>query len=181
MDVFAHGLWGRAIFGGNSKSSRKKLAGFLGMAPDLFAFGPAIIAGLFTGDYSSWAIWPLDGIPKSSISAWSFYGYHVTHSLVVWCALAAALWFWRKQFPWIFGASALHILCDIPLHTLNYFPTPYLWPLPTPLHNGIHWASSRFMLTNYAFLAATYLFLAFRKRRQSLRAHETAGQRLPHG
>ena len=172
MDVFAHGLWGRAIFGGDGKSSRKRLAGFLGMAPDVFAFGPAIVAGLIVGDYSSWASWPLDGVPKSTLSAWSYHGYHVTHSLVIWCGIAAGLRLWRGKFPWVFGASALHILCDIPLHTLNYFPTPYLWPLPTPLHDGIRWARPSFMLANYTLIALTYVFLAVRKRSQSRRSQE---------
>lgn len=162
MDFLAHGLWGGATFGRNGKSSWR-WAFVWGMAPDMVAFGPAIIAGLMTGNYFDWASYPLDGTPRSSISAWSYHAYHVTHSLVIWTCIASGLWLWRKRFPWVFAASSLHILCDIPLHTVNYFPTPYLWPFPTPLHDGFRWASPRFMLANYALLAATYLVFAFKR------------------
>jgi len=163
MDFLAHGLWGGAVFGRKGKSA------FIwafrwGVAPDLLAFGPAIVAAIVTGHYFDWASYPLDGIPRSSISAWSYHAYHVTHSLVVWSCVATGFWLWKKRFPWVFAASALHILCDIPLHSLNYFPTPYLWPLPTPLHDGIRWANSSFMLTNWGLLAATYLVLLYRYR-----------------
>jgi len=60
--------------------------------------------------------------------------------------IAAAYYFWKRKFPWVFAAAALHILCDIPLHDIQYFPTPYLWPLHTPLHDGIRWANPRVML-----------------------------------
>lgn len=139
------------------------------MAPDLLAFGPAILAGIITGDFRSWANYPLDGIPRSPISTYSYNAYHVTHSLIVWTLLAAGLWLWRKRFSWVFAASALHIVCDIPLHALRYFPTPYLWPLHTPLHDGIPWANPRFLLANYSLIAATYLVfavLSYRRRHQ---------------
>jgi hypothetical protein len=138
------------------------------MAPDLLAFGPAIIAGIIMGDFISWANWPRDGIPTSPINVYSFYAYHVTHSLIVWVAIAFGLWRWQKRFPWPYAASALHILCDIPLHSVRYFPTPYLWPLPTPLHNGIPWANGRFMLVNYSLIFLTYLVFTvqnYRRRR----------------
>jgi hypothetical protein len=172
MDFLAHGLWGGAAFGRRGKNSWK-WAFFWGMAPDLFAFGPAIVAGALTGDYLGWANWPMNGIPRSLASAYSYNAYHVTHSLIVWSCIATAIWLWRKRFSWAFAASALHIFCDIPLHALRYFPTPYLWPLHTPLHDGIPWASPRFMLANYVLIAATYLVLALLSYLRSRRNAET--------
>ena len=90
MDFLAHGLWGGATFGRKSKSSWR-WAFFWGMAPDLFAFGPAILAGIVTGNYFAWASYPLDGIPRSAISAYSYNAYHVTHSLVVWACIAGEI------------------------------------------------------------------------------------------
>lgn len=166
MDFLAHGLWGGAIFGRRSKLSWK-WAFFWGMAPDLFAFGPAIIAGLFIGDFHSWATYRPAGISKSFLSAYSNNAYHVTHSLIVWACIAGVAWLWRKSFPWVFCASLLHILCDIPLHTVQYFPTPYLWPLQTPFHDGIHWANPVFMLVNYLLIAGTYWIASVRQRLRS--------------
>jgi len=164
MDFLAHGLWGGATFGTKNKSSWR-WAFFWGMAPDLFAFGPAILAGIVTGNYFAWASYPLDGIPRSAISAYSYNAYHVTHSLIVWGCVAAAIWLWRKSFSWVYAASMLHILCDIPFHALRYFPTPYLWPLQTPLHDGIPWANPLFMLANYSLIAAMYGIQRYRRAR----------------
>jgi hypothetical protein len=60
---------------------------------------------------------------------------------------------------WPLGAWGLHILCDIPTHSTRFFPTPYLWPLPTPFVNGMPWARGWFMLTNYACIGLTYLII----------------------
>jgi len=161
MDFLAHGLWGGAAFGRQRRHSWK-WAFFLGMAPDLLAFGPAIIAGIIVGDFISWANWPKNGIPTTSINVYSFFAYHVTHSLVVWATIAFGLWRWKRRFPWAFAASALHILCDIPLHSVRYFPTPYLWPFHTPIHDGTPWANARFMLANYSLISLAYLVFAVR-------------------
>ncbi len=102
-----------------------------------------------------------------------YQSYNVTHSLVVWAVLAGTVWLIRKKFPWILGAWALHILCDIPLHEISFFPTPYLWPLHTPLVNGLRWAQPGVMIPNYVALIVVYAFwmgLRYRRQRTELRA-----------
>lgn len=163
MDVLAHGLWGGAIFGRRTGSSWKR-AFLWGMFPDLIAFGPAIIAGLITGDRLSWFRYAPEDAHASWITWYSNHAYLVSHSLVVWVVVAVVRWAWQKKFSWAFGAAALHILCDIPLHTLRYFPTPYLWPLPTPLHDGLRWSIPVLWLANYVVLIAIYSYLSIRKR-----------------
>jgi hypothetical protein len=116
MDFLAHGLWGGATFGRKSKTSWR-WAFFWGMAPDLFAFGPAILAGIITGNYFAWANYPQDGIPRSAISAYSYNAYHVTHSLVVWTWIAAVIWMWKGRFSWraaIFPDSVSLAASDAP-------------------------------------------------------------------
>src|SRR5207245_8936033 len=115
-----------------------------------------------------------------------FHAYKVTHSLVVWVAVLIISWtILRKQHPspppspfkgegegvrvwdgravWPLGAWGLHILCDIPTHSTRFFPTPFLWPFPTPYYNGTSWGNKTFMLANYAGIALTYLVLVYRK------------------
>jgi hypothetical protein len=162
MDVMAHGLWGGALFGQNSRW-QWRFALLLGMAPDIVAFGPFLISQFIRGD---WRDFP----------PYVHSSYNVTHSLVVWAAVAVSIWLFRKQFPWILGAWALHIVCDIPLHEIAFFPTPYLWPLPTPLVDGVRWAQPPIMLVNYGALALTYTFLIalrYRKQKAELRARRT--------
>ena len=163
MDVLAHGLWGGAVFGRRTGSSWTR-AFLWGMFPDLMAFGPAIIASLITGDHLSWFRWAPGDAGASWITWYSNHAYLVSHSLVVWSVVAAVRWTWQKKFPWAFSAAALHILCDIPLHTLRYFPTPYLWPLPTPLLDGMRWSTPILWLANYVVLTAIYFYMSIRNR-----------------
>lgn len=164
MDVVAHGLWGGALFG----RRRGKLflsAALLGMAPDLLSFGvfhitrPGWMVGRLAGEIS--------GPPALSIlPAYVFYSYNVTHSLIVCAAIFFLAWRVVKRPPWLLGAWALHILCDIPTHGKSYFPTPFLWPLPTPFVDGINWATPQFMAWNYSCLIVVYGWLFFYRRRR---------------
>jgi len=151
MDVLAHGLWGSLFFGRKNWSTAVQ-AFLIGMAPDLLAFGPFILLN--------------GGFRDMHFAPYVYQSYNVTHSLVVWSVLAAALWYFRGSFPWVFGAWALHILCDIPLHEISFFPTPYLWPLPTPFVNGFPWGQPAVMIPNYSALLMTYLIMGFRRYRK---------------
>jgi hypothetical protein len=154
MDVIAHGLWGGVSFYGQGR--RKFFAGVLiGMAPDLLSFGifhvmnPSWITMRLAGEIS--------GPPALAIlPPYLFHAYNVTHSLVVWAATFFLLWLTTKHPPWLLGAWLLHIVCDIPTHTESYFPTPFLWPLPTPFVDGIPWSTPWLMAVNYATMVLVY-------------------------
>jgi len=136
MDVLAHGLWGSLFFG--RKSWLWWAASFLiGMAPDLIAFGPYVLSRP-----RHWMEFP----------PYVYQTYNVTHSLLVWGCVTIAVWVVQRRFPWILGAWALHILCDIFLYDISFFPTPYLWLLMTPLIDGVRWAQPAIMIPNYAAL-----------------------------
>lgn len=169
MDTLAHGLWGGVAF--YPHGAKRFAAAFaLGMAPDLLSFGlyhvsnPGWLSLRFAGKVSG-------PPPLSILPPFLFYTYNLTHSLLVWALLFVLTWALRKQPPWVFSAWGLHIVCDIPTHNSAYFPTPYLWPLPTPLVEGISWASPGFMMANYAALLAAYvgvmLFIRWGNRRRS--------------
>jgi len=166
MDVVAHGLWGGALF--YSQGRKKLLAGFVvGMAPDLLSFGafhvtrPGWIVGRLAGEISG-------PPPFALLPAYVFYAYNVTHSLVVWSAVFFLLWRLRKRPAWLLGAWALHILCDIPTHGTDYFPTPFLWPFPTPFVDGMSWATPEFLAGNYLCLVLVYGGLIFYQRRRTV-------------
>jgi len=168
VDVLAHGLWGGAGFLGG----RRKVffaAFILGMAPDLLSFG------LFHLTHPQWIsqriLGEVSGPPSISILPdFVFHAYNLTHSLVVWSVLFGLIWVWRRHPQWVFLAWGLHILCDIPTHSSAYFPTPFLWPLPTPYVQGISWATSWFMATNYTALLLAYIALLVHRRRLTSRS-----------
>jgi len=142
VDVLAHSLWGGLLFG--KKSERQwRWTFLLGAAPDVIAFGPFSIS-------------QLGGTPWTGFPRYVYQTYDVTHSLVVWTAITGIVWLFTKQFPWTFCAWGLHILCDIPWHEISFFSTPYLWPLKTPLVNGVHLAQLWLMIPNYVALSIAY-------------------------
>ena len=97
--------------------------------------------------------------------------YNITHSLVIWAAAFAVLWFLFRRRAWIFGAWGLHILCDIPTHSTRYFPTPFLWPFPTPYLDGIPWSTPWFMAANYASIAVCLAVILSQHRKAAI-SHE---------
>ncbi|MBI1993623.1 MAG: hypothetical protein HYV05_00975 [Deltaproteobacteria bacterium] len=173
MDTLAHGLWGGVGF--YAASQRKFASAFiLGMAPDLLSFG------LFHASHPEWIVQRFSGRttgppPLTMLPEFVFHAYNWTHSLVIWGALFALIWLLRKSPPWPLLAWGLHILSDIPTHGPGYFPTPYLWPLPTPYVQGIAWSTPWFMAANYSALLIAYLMafaLARMKGRRPIRKQD---------
>ena len=163
MDVLAHGLWGGVGF--LSRGGRAFAAAFvLGLAPDLLSFGlfhlahPRWISQRILGEVSG-------PPPISILPEFVFHAYNLTHSLLVWSALFGLIWVLIRKPPWVFLAWGIHILCDIPTHSSAYFPTPFLWPLPTPFVQGFSWATGWFMATNYAALLLVYVTLLVYRRK----------------
>ena len=166
MDTLSHGLWGGALFG-EKQNGLWKWAFFWGAAPDLFSFGPFFLTHFPTILYRWASHQRLEPPDPRIIPAYVYHAYNVTHSLVIWGLVFAAVWMIRRTLPWVLGAWGFHILCDIPTHSTRFFPTPYLWPFPTPLVNGRSWARPRFMLANYSLIALTYAIIYFYKSRQN--------------
>ena len=155
VDVMAHGLWGGVLFGRKTRWQWRG-AFLLGTLPDVLAFGPFLLSRVGSSDYRAFP-------------PYVYQSYNVTHSLVVWAAMAGAVWLVRNRFPWILGAWGLHILCDIPLHEISFFPTPWLWPLHTPFVNGVRWAQPVIMIPNYVALIVAYaLWMGLRYRRHRI-------------
>jgi hypothetical protein len=167
MDTLAHGLWGGAVFG-QKKDSPWKWAFWLGMMPDLLSFGPYFLTHI-PDIYTRWTTHHFGPPDHHTIPAYVYHAYNVTHSLVIWAILFGIVWYWRGKIFWPLAAWALHILCDIPLHSLRFFPTPYLWPFHTPFYDGNPWGHKTFMIANYGFICLTYLGLAIFRKVQKVR------------
>src|SRR5687768_6821510 len=134
MDIFAHLLWSVALYWQHPK---RWLVGFVGFMPDMISFGPHTIASIIIGTMGKPE---LHTIPK-----YVFVMYDISHSLVVYAAVAAVLWYvWRPAF-WLSFGWPLHIIIDMPTHTQEFFPTPLFWPLSDFTVSGISWATGWFM------------------------------------
>ncbi len=163
MDTLSHALYGGVAFGRENKISYWK-AFAIGLAPDIFSFGiftAGAVLGLVSGP--DWSAGPPD---PASIPAYVHALYDVTHSLVVASLVIAFVWYVRGKPMVELFAWPLHILIDIPTHSSEFFPTPFLWPLSDYRFNGVSWGTPVIFYTNLALLAVLYLHFLIMKRRK---------------
>ena len=61
-----------------------------------------------------------------------------------------------KQPVWELSAWGLHVVMDIPLHSADFFPTPFLWPLSEWTFNGWEWMTPSILIPNVLLLILLY-------------------------
>jgi hypothetical protein len=160
VDVVSHGLWGSALLG---RGSRRRYAAAFGVSllPDVFGEG-VMFALVLLG---------LPGMPDLShghpdITQFPAYAqnfYNATHSLIVFGAVFLAVWLLRRKAPLLLLAWGLHVLIDIPTHSLQLFPTPFLWPISAVRVDGIGWRSPAILVPDILLLLVVYGVWAVRR------------------
>jgi len=162
MDILSHGLWGGLAFGRKSKLAFF-LSLFLGVMPDLFSFGLFFIMS-FLGIVTKpdWG----QGLPDPQTIPPVIHSlYNITHSLIVFAFVFIVIWFWNRKPFYPLVAWGLHILMDIPTHSINFFPTPFLWPQSDFVVNGINWSHPAIFYSNVFLLVLGYSFFLLWRRR----------------
>lgn len=157
MDFISHGLWGGIAFG--RKNKKFFLWSFLiGIAPDVFSFGILMVVnfvGFLRGSSSNWH--GGSGAPDASqIPEFVHVLYNVTHSLVVFSLVFLLVWFIFKKPFWPLAAWGLHILVDIPTHSAEFFPTPFLWPFSNFYISGINWSNPWIFFSDWILIFLAY-------------------------
>ncbi len=176
MDVFSHGVWALAIARGadiktNTRVMRPAVAFFFGIFPDLFAFSIPILSvvwAMLSGDGPDMAAAPGPG-PSSLRSPEMLtlaHGlYNLSHSLIVFLLVFIVVALLRKKRPyWELSGWLFHILCDIPTHSGEFFPTPIFWPLADWKFDGFSWGQPWFIIANWTTLILVHLGLTLWKR-----------------
>ena len=168
MDIISHGLWGGIAFGRGSVRSYWT-AFFFGVMPDLFSFGLFTIA-TFLG-LSSRVSWgdgeppPMEAIPQYVHGL-----YNVTHSLIIFVLVFALVWILREKRPyWLMAGWGLHILVDVPTHSYQFFPTPFLWPFSDYRFDGEGWGHPLIFFPNIALLVILYGIFFYWRYKQTKR------------
>lgn len=160
MEIVAHGLCAAAAAITATKTAKVRVplgwAVWWGVFPDVAAFGPPVVLGLWmriagTQPAADGHLLPHVhfGVPL----------YPAAHSLVVFAAafLAASIVARRPLYPLL--GWLLHILIDIPTHSYSYYATRFLWPLSDFRIDGIAWWTRWFWVATYAALAVAYYAL----------------------
>ncbi len=160
MDIFSHGLWTGVIYSRISWPARI-WAILFGVLPDLSSFGILFIQSLFIG-------WHFGPLQIHSIPGYIVVLYNISHSLIVWLIIFGFVWLIYKKPWWPVAAALIHIIIDVPTHSADFFPTPFLWPISSYTFNGYSWGHPNFLLVNYCLLALAYIiWYIINKRRLS--------------
>ena len=157
MDTLSHALWGKGLFGYRKYRWYSFLFGAL---PDLFSFGIYFIHSIF---FSSS---PVMGRPtRSEIPEWVYSLYDISHSLVIASIIIFIAYKINKEFAFPMLAWPAHIILDFFTHSIEFFPTPILWPISYFKFDGIPWSNPIIFFTNV--LLIFLLFIYRRKKSKS--------------
>ncbi len=162
MEIIAHGLWATAaaITAKRSTDARLRIGWMVwwGVFPDVLAFGPSIAAGLWLG---------LAGILNTGHGHVRLVHvgpplYPAAHSLIVFLVVFGTAAILARRIVFEMLGWLLHILIDIPTHSLRYYATRFLWPMSDFRIDGIAWWTPWFWASTYGALVAVY-FLIWKK------------------
>lgn len=176
MDIFAHGIWAGAAYKAINKKAKKplnvRLAGFWGIFPDLFAFtipfiwlfGDIMFGGMSFADLSRPG--EIEPTPQDTLPIFRLTSllYSISHSAVIFLVVFGAAYLIFRRPMWELGGWFIHILLDIPTHSYQFYPTPFLWPLSGWTFDGFSWETLWFLIPNYIAIIAVYLLLHKRKK-----------------
>ena len=162
MDFVSHALWGGIAFGRRARKAFFAAAG-ISLLPDVLTEGLfAVLSVLSIAGMPGWD----HGHPDiTAYPLWAQNFYNFTHSLVVFTLAFLLICAFVRKPVWVVGAWGLHILIDIPTHSMELFPTPFLWPLSDFKIDGVGWHNPIVFGANALLLLGAYaLGLGRRKR-----------------
>ena len=153
MDTLSHALWGKGLFGYRKYRWYSFLFGAL---PDLFSFGIYFIYSIFFTSS------PIMGRPtRSEIPEWVYSLYDISHSLVIASIFIFIAYKINKEFAFPMLAWPAHIILDFFTHSIEFFPTPILWPISDFRFDGIPWSNPIILVVN---IVCIFILFIYRKK-----------------
>jgi hypothetical protein len=160
MEIVAHGLWAAAaaIAVKRTKMPRIRVSWTVWWAvfPDVLAFGAPIAVGLWLRVAEGAAP---DGGRMFPHVHLGVPLYPLGHSIIVFALAFALTCVLARRVVYEMLGWLMHILIDIPTHSLDYYATRFLWPVSEFRVDGIAWWTPWFWVLTYVALAATYVAL----------------------
>lgn len=173
MDIISHGLWGGIVLG-RKKPGYFIWASIFSLLPDVLGEG-IMFSFIFLG---------LDNMPALNqghpdITDFPRYAqnfYNASHSLIIFLLLFAIVWLVKSKAFLPLFAWGLHILIDIPTHSFELFPTPFLWPASDFKINGMKWDSPVILIVDFTLLITLYTFWFYRRKVKNKPVKVDSGQ-----
>ena len=66
--------------------------------------------------------------------------------------------FYNKKVAYAMLAWPLHVILDFPFHSIEYFPTPILYPIHDYKFDGIPWSNPYIWFSNIAGIILLYIW-----------------------
>jgi hypothetical protein len=156
MDYISHGFWSYIFF---HRIKTPVLAVLFGLMPDTISWGIyAVYSTITSGAFGKPVL--------SQVPAWTFIAYDISHSLIVAGAVILLIFLVLRRVPVYIFAWPIAIAMDVPTHTRNFLPTPFLWPVSEWRFPGISWTTWQFMAINYALIAVSLTIIVYRKKKR---------------
>lgn len=162
MEVIAHSLWASAAAISAQRWTRVRVpvawTVWWGTFPDVLAFGPSIALGLWLRLMRTPGLESADGhiLPHVHIG---LPLYPAAHSLIVFLVVFAATTVVARRFVFAMFGWLLHIVIDVPTHSMRYYATRFLWPVSDYRIDGIAWWTPWFWAATYGALAVVFVLL----------------------
>ena len=151
MDTISHALWGKGLFG---YRKYKWLPLFFGAIPDLASFGIYFLYNLIVNPTTMKM-----GKPELlEIPSWVFSLYNFTHSLIIVILFIFIAYILKRDFCFSMLAWPFHIILDFFTHSIEYFPTPILWPISNYRFDGIPWSVPSIWFANIIFILLLFIY-----------------------
>lgn len=177
MDILAHTLWTTAVarkgnIEGEKKGGKFKInmfwVAFFGIFPDLFAFTLPFFISFYKviiGQQNFGSFETRHQVADGFTLSHTLYQY--SHSLVIFIVVFFIVWLVFRRPRWELLGWALHILIDIPSHSFEFFPTPFLFPISDyRFPYGVAWRTPWFMIVNYGALLVVWGGILYKKYRK---------------
>lgn len=160
MDIISHGIYSVALnktIDPKRKRLKEILESFLwGMMPDALALGPSFVIGIISGTYDHHSLWNGYDIAR--------FLYSLTHSFMIFLPVLGLIYLITRRWYLPMLGWGFHILLDIPFHTSDFYPTPFLFPLSDYVFPfGIIWRTPIVWMSLW-ILGIAWLLIVFKRR-----------------
>ena len=151
MDTLSHALWGKGLFG---YRKYRWLPLLFGAIPDLLSFGVYFLFDLISNPSNFKMGKPsIDEIPH-----WVYGLYDISHSMVVALVCILIVYKLNKDIAFSMLAWPLHIIIDFFTHSIQFFPTPILWPLSDYRFDGVPWSNPIVWFLNILCIIVIFIY-----------------------
>jgi len=164
MDYFAHGFWSYIFF---HYLKRPYLAVLFGLLPDTLSWGIYLFYNLFNGGLK------FNQPDLHVIPDWVFTLYGISHSLFLAGIIILIIYLIMRKVPPYIYAWPIAILMDIPTHSREFLPTPFLWPLSNWYFPGFSWGNYTFMIIDYVLIISLLIYISFKKNKDKIKCKKS--------